>query len=288
VSGSLNCVTGAQDPNLTCAYDAATRTIRARWTNFLHGGGDGVLRFSASVVTVPASGTITNTANLTWTSLPGVPAGYDAANPGVQSRYNPLSTERYYDPNSPSGVDLYGTSSTVQVGLITETLPETGFAPGIVTDISAVPQTSFTQVGEIVLEIPALGLKLPVVGVPLKNGTWDLTWLGNQAGWLEGTAFPSWEGNSLVTAHIYGANGKPGPFFGLNKLRWGNRILIHAYGQTYTYEVRSVRTLQPNDMTVLNHEERAWLTLLTCKEFDAKTNTYKQRVAVRAVLVSVK
>jgi LPXTG-site transpeptidase (sortase) family protein len=125
------------------------------------------------------------------------------------------------------------------------------------------------------------------VGVPKKNGTWNVSWLGNQAGWLEGSAFPSWSGNSLLTGHVYLANGLPGPFVKLNKLKYGDQIIVHAYGQKYIFEVQANEVVEPNDKTVMKHEEKSWITLVTCKDYDEKTNTYKKRVVVRAVLVKV-
>jgi LPXTG-site transpeptidase (sortase) family protein len=104
---------------------------------------------------------------------------------------------------------------------------------------------------------------------------------------LEGTAFPSWSGNSVLTSHVYLSNGLPGPFVNLGKLKYGDKIVIHAYGQKYTFEVRENKIVEPNDQSVIKHEDRSWLTLVTCKEYDEKTNTYRKRVVVRAVLVSV-
>jgi LPXTG-site transpeptidase (sortase) family protein len=111
--------------------------------------------------------------------------------------------------------------------------------------------------------------------------------LGRQAGWLEGTAFPSWSGNSVLTSHVYLSNGLPGPFVNLNNLKFGDRIIIHAYGQKYVFEVQSNQVVEPKDVSGLKHEEKSWVTLVTCKEYDAKTNTYRKRVVVRAVLVKV-
>jgi LPXTG-site transpeptidase (sortase) family protein len=165
-------------------------------------------------------------------------------------------------------------------------LPETGFAPGIVTDLSHTPHEEYLSTGDVTLEIPALGVKIPVVGVPLKGGTWNVAWLGKQAGWLQGTAFPSWSGNSVLTSHVYLSNGLPGPFVNLNKLKFGDKLIIHAYGQKYTFEVQTNAILEPNDTTALKHEEKPWLSLVTCKEFDEKANAYRKRVVVRAVLVS--
>ena len=45
--------------------------------------------------------------------------------------------------------------------------------------------------------------------------------------------------------------------------------------------------MNPNDMSVFRHEEKPWLTLLTCKEYDEKTNSYRSRLVVRAVLLRV-
>ena len=166
-------------------------------------------------------------------------------------------------------------------------LPATGFAPQVVTDLSHTPYVNYTATGDITLEIPSLGVTLPIVGVPLQNGAWNVAWLSKQVGWLQGTAFPSWSGNSVLTGHVYDANGLPGPFVNLNKLKYGDTIIIHVYGQRYIFEVSTNLVVVPKDTSILRHEEKSVLTLVTCKEYDEKTNTYKKRVAVRAVLMKV-
>jgi len=137
------------------------------------------------------------------------------------------------------------------------------------------------------IEIPSLSVNVGVVGVPLVDDEWDITWLGARAGYLNGTTFPTWQGNSVITGHIYLASGLPGPFVNLGKLKWGDRIVIHAFGERYIYEVRSTLTVSPEDISVLGHKDLPWITLLTCKEFDAASGSYKQRTAVQAVLVKV-
>jgi LPXTG-site transpeptidase (sortase) family protein len=182
-------------------------------------------------------------------------------------------------------------SARLQILISPSALPATGFAPNRMTILPPKPESltyNALAADGLVLEIPALGVKTPIVGVPYANGTWDVRWLGSQAGYLDGTAFPTWNGNSVITAHVYNYNGKAGPFVYLNQLRWGDKVIIHAFGQKYTYEVRTTAYLKPTDTkSVLKHEDKAWVTLLTCREFDEKTNTYKRRVAVKAVLVSV-
>jgi len=73
----------------------------------------------------------------------------------------------------------------------------------------------------------------------------------------------------------------------LNSLKYGDKIIVHAYGRKYTFEVRANTVVEPNDASVFKHEGKSWLTLVTCKEYDEKNNAYKKRVVVRAVLVNV-
>jgi LPXTG-site transpeptidase (sortase) family protein len=166
-------------------------------------------------------------------------------------------------------------------------LPATGFAPNVQTELPAQPHDISYGATDVVLEIPSLGIKLPIVGVPKKNGTWDVTWLGKQAGWLEGSAFPSWNGNSVLTSHVYDSYGRPGPFVNLGTLKFGDPIIVHAYGQKYIFEVQTNQVVVPNDRSAFKHEDKPWLTLITCKAYDEKSKTYRQRLIVRAVLVKV-
>ncbi|HEX2997235.1 MAG TPA: class F sortase, partial [Anaerolineales bacterium] len=205
--------------------------------------------------------------------------------PVIQSPYHPNSTERWYDPADT--VNNYGVSDSATI--IVPPMPKTGFAPGVVTKLPNQPNSyRYTDLGKFWIEIPDLNLRLPIVGVPLTNADgWDLTWLGMQAGWLQGTAYPTHTGNSVITAHVFDAEGLPGPFVNLGKLHWGQKIIVHLDGQKYIFEVRDVRLAQPDDKLVYRHEEYSWLTLITCKDYDKATNTYAHRVVVRAVLISV-
>jgi LPXTG-site transpeptidase (sortase) family protein len=167
-------------------------------------------------------------------------------------------------------------------------LPSTGFAPGIVSLLPLQPEgLAYSAYSDLRVEIPSLKVNVDIVGVPWKNDDWDITWLGGNAGYLDGTAFPTWLGNSVITGHVYAADGLPGPFVNLGKLKWGDRVVIHAFGQKYIYEVRSVRTVSPYNNSVLGHKEEAWVTLLTCKDYNDLTGQYKMRTAVQAVLITV-
>ena len=170
-------------------------------------------------------------------------------------------------------------------------LPATGFAPGVITRLPAQPAAkAYSGLGDLWLEIPKLGVQMSIVGVPqAADGSWDVSWLGNNAGWLNGSAYPTWKGNSVITGHVWNANNTPGPFRYINTLFWGDKIIVHAGGAQYVYEVRSVMQVSSgNTAAMLKHETLPWVTLVTCRDYNQTTGTYKYRVLVRAVLVDVK
>ena len=185
--------------------------------------------------------------------------------------------------NDPNETSLVTAASTI--------LPVTGFTPQHVTVLFAQPaEKAYADLGDLWLEIPRLGVQMPIVGVPQSvDGTWDVSWLGNDAGWLQGSAFPTWTGNSVLTGHVYNADGKPGPFVYLNQMWWDDKIIVHAGGAQYIYTVRTVTQVSPNDTAaMMKHQTIPWITLVTCRGYDQSSNSYKYRVLVRAVLVDVK
>jgi LPXTG-site transpeptidase (sortase) family protein len=177
-----------------------------------------------------------------------------------------------------------GTGTATTSGLF---IPVTGFAKGKVTELPVQPANMMYAATDLWIEIPKLGIKTPIVGVPKTDKGWDISWLGADVGWLNGSAFPTWDGNSVLTAHIWNANNTAGPFDGLVNLQYGDRIKIHAYGQVYTYAVVDSSLILPSDIkTAFQHKEDSWLTLITCEGYQQKTGTYSNRRMIRAMLVS--
>jgi LPXTG-site transpeptidase (sortase) family protein len=169
-----------------------------------------------------------------------------------------------------------------------EELPETGFAPDRETALPGMPSNfTYREYGELTLEIPNLDLETTIVGVPKDENGWDVTWLWDKAGYLSGTAFPTWSGNSVITGHVVLANGLEGPFADLNELEYGDAVIVHGWGEQYVYEIREVDVVSPYDPSVLRHEEYPWLTLVTCAGFDETSDSYRWRVVARAVMLSI-
>jgi LPXTG-site transpeptidase (sortase) family protein len=177
-----------------------------------------------------------------------------------------------------------GGGTTVRASAV----PATGFAQGLVTALPAQPAEKMYAVTSLWIEIPRLGVKMNIVGVPQTKDGWDVSWLGRNAGWLNGSAFPTWNGNSVVTGHVWTEANKPGPFNKLKDLQYGDQVKIHAFGQVFIYEIRDSALISSSDTkSMMKHEEKTWLTLVTCEGFNSKTGEYLYRRMVRAVLISV-
>jgi LPXTG-site transpeptidase (sortase) family protein len=167
-------------------------------------------------------------------------------------------------------------------------LPSTGFAPRVQTSLPAQPASlAYQDSGAMSLEIPSLQQSMTIVEVPKSGDGWDVRWLGEQAGYLEGTAFPTWQGNTGLAGHSILADGSPGPFANLGSLRWGDEVIIHAWGQRYVYAVRQNSLVAPGQLAALQHEDLDWVTLITCQGYDEISGKYLWRRVVRAVLVAV-
>ena len=306
VPDSLDCTTGAQDPDVECAFDNSDPTkptIRAAWSVFTRSGGTGLIRFRVmGNESMPADGSVTNVSLVTWTSLPGdqsIPNSF--SDPPNQS-----AVERSYDPGDP--VNFYGADDALVFtptgggddddggdgggddggtgsGLGGFLIPVTGFPPDRIAELDGARATYSPT--SLSMEIPTLQLSLPIVGIQFKNGTWDVGWLWNEAGWLQRTAYPTFSGNSVITAHIVNADGKPGPFARIKQLDPGEYIYIDLAGYRYTYKVVTNSRAKPNDISVLRHEEKPWLTLVTCDNYNYKTGKYLSRVVIRAVLIDI-
>jgi len=308
VSNSLDCDNGEQDPDAgTCIYDAGTRTISAIWSTFtlLPAGNHGIIQFRVvGNASIPANGSVTNTGSVAWSSMPG-----DQTTPtSFSNPPNSFATERHHDPANL--VDLYAdtssltltpvgsggqgggggnnnlTSSPSSVSASAFLIPVTGFAPNTETKLDVLARPLYDTTG-LMIDIPVLKIYAPISGVQFKDGYWDVSWLQGQVGWLDGTAYPTWKGNSVLMGHVINADGKSGVFSRLKALGVGEYIFVYNSGYRYIYKVVSNKSVQPNDISVLKHEEKSYLTLITCDKFDAKTATYLTRIVVRAVLVDV-
>ena len=166
-------------------------------------------------------------------------------------------------------------------------IPVTGYRPGSTTFLNEETRPNYDALN-LRIEIPVIRVDTSIVGVQIKDGSWDVAWLQDQAGWLNGSAYPTWTGNSVVTAHVVNADGKPGIFSNLKYLGRGEYIFVYSSGYRFTYQVISNQAVQPDDVSIFGHKNDTYLTLITCEAFDETSGSYRLRIAVQARLVQVK
>ena len=184
--------------------------------------------------------------------------------------------------------DDEATATVTSLAPAPESLPATGFQRGAVSNIPPQPASQAYTETQMLLSIPKLGVEMPIVGVPQSKNGWDVTWLGNSAGYLAGSAFPTWAGNTVITGHVWDAFNRPGAFAQIKSLKYGDQVQIHAWGLVYTYEVRESKLVTAKNVNaVLESNDYDWLTLVTCEFYNPFTGNYLFRRSVRAVLVSI-
>jgi sortase A len=106
-----------------------------------------------------------------------------------------------------------------------------------------------------VLEIPAIGLEVPVL-----EGTDKLT-LNRAAGHIEGTARPGSDGNVAIAGH------RDGFFRGLKDLDVGDHLVLTTLDGRQVFEAQDLRVVDPEDVWVLDPTPSPTLTLVTCYPF---------------------
>jgi LPXTG-site transpeptidase (sortase) family protein len=118
------------------------------------------------------------------------------------------------------------------------------------------------------------------------GSNWDLTYLDNFAGHLEGTPDIGQGGNFVLAGHVELKDGIPGPFVNVHKLTVGDDIMIYSETPDKPYLVRyrvtDVKSVEPNAIDVIRNRGYEELTLITCSDWDQQKGEYLTRVIVHA------
>jgi LPXTG-site transpeptidase (sortase) family protein len=183
----------------------------------------------------------------------------------------------------------YCATATAYFTIMAATLPETGFSPEKFTPLPIqLEAQAYSYTDSLWIEIPILGIKAAIVGVPFADSQWKVEWLGERAGYLEGTAFPTTPGNTVITGHSFNNLGYPSIFYSIQNMRYDDEIIIHAWGNEYVYRVRSIKQVDPEDTSIFAIETLDWITLISCLDYVEESDDYAMRSVVKAILVDVR
>ena len=124
-----------------------------------------------------------------------------------------------------------------------------------------------------VVYIPSVGIKGKIA-----NGT-DANTLKKYVGRFDGSVDPGKVGNFAIAAHN---NVYTEIFRKLYKVKVEDEVKIITRDTEYTYKVKNIQTVLPDDVSVLKNTDKAEITLITCN------NTASKRVVVKGELISQK
>lgn len=96
---------------------------------------------------------------------------------------------------------------------------------------------------------------------PVSEGT-SKEALANSLGHDTSTAYPGEKGNCVIAGH---RNYTFGKFFNrLDEVEIGDMIYVDTHEETYTYKVKEIKVVEPEDVSILENTDDEILTLYTC------------------------
>lgn len=119
--------------------------------------------------------------------------------------------------------------------------------------------------------IPSLSINLPVSTSKIVFTTWEVSLTGASFG--DTSTLPGNIGNTVIFAHV-----RPGLFLNLPKIKVGDMVHVFTSKDWFSYKVKQVQIVNPEDIAILNASSDHELTLYTCigedwnKRFVAKAD----------------
>ncbi len=143
-------------------------------------------------------------------------------------------------------------------------------ATGINGVIAPRPKSVNYSILGLSIELPSLGVSAEILNVPFVDDAYAVTWLGGNAGLLEGSAMPG-EGQTWIAAHNHIDAEEYGPFANIGNLNSGDRVFIadHTDGTMTVYEVYANLKVAADDaesVYAAADEYADSLTLITCED----------------------
>lgn len=163
-------------------------------------------------------------------------------------------------------------------------------SPPVVVSFPPTPRPSSTATtapsSPPTLLIPTANVYAPIVEVYFGDQGWEVATLGENIGHLQGTGWIDAPGNIVLAGHVELADGRAGVFAHIGQMKVNDPMFLRLGDTERRYKVTEVRTVSPDDMSVVYPTPDDRLTLITCADYDFSQNTYRVRVVVIAERVN--
>ncbi len=136
---------------------------------------------------------------------------------------------------------------------------------------------SFAQYKEEpqIIVIPSVGINLPIGKAKIIDETWEV--LNEAASYGETTALPGEKGNTVIFSHAINS------LFGqLPNVKKGDFVYLVNDSYTFTYQIREISSIYPEDIGILSSTNEKALILYTCEG-----TSDERRFTAKAILVDV-
>lgn len=121
---------------------------------------------------------------------------------------------------------------------------------------SETEKTSFDSKINYLVRIPKIDSVEPVSEGTSKEA------LANSLGHDTSTAYPGEKGNCVIAGH---RNYTFGKFFNrLDEVEIGDMIYVDTHEETFSYQVKEIKVVEPEDVSILENTDDEILTLYTC------------------------
>lgn len=135
-----------------------------------------------------------------------------------------------------------------------------GFVDAAAFEKSNTSEINDTKV-PIRIIIPKISIDLPVKTAKIIAGYWQV--FEDTAAWGEESGYPGKPGNQVIFAHA-----KKGLFLPLRNIAVGDKVYVITDSDWYTYEVKEINSVYPNQKEVVAPTTDETLTIYTCSGFE--------------------
>ena len=207
-----------------------------------------------------------------------------------------LAAGMFFSASKQSDQQFIDRANGIETAVLTSTPPHSPtLAPPSVFILStpiqagtnqATPKSTTTNPSY--LHIPDLNISQQIIDLPLQNGIWNVSQLGEKIGHLASTG--THPGDTLApvfAGHMTFPNAnslETGAFANLQYATYDTEIHYETIGEHLIYKITEISRVAPTEVEQLYLEDGDSILLTTCTDWDENGRFYTNRLLIRATL----